>query len=190
MSQPSSRTLFKALAVLATLVVVGLVLWNELRPSGLGEGFAAGNGRIEATEIDVATKSPGRVLEILVDEGVQYVADWVCDDMPFKIELGGGRRILSIPYSFECNDVPAFMYRHYTSAEFEQVIRNQFDTLYKEGAESARVMAIAIHPWQFGQPHRIPYFDSALRYILDHPQVWKATGSEIVDAYLASPQAL
>ena len=69
MSQPSSRTLFKALAVLATLVVVGLVLWNELRPSGLGEGFAAGNGRIEATEIDVATKSPGRVLEILVDEG-------------------------------------------------------------------------------------------------------------------------
>ena len=69
MSQPSSRTLFKALAVLATLVVVGLVLWNELRPSGLGEGFAAGNGRIEAIEIDVATKSPGRVLEILVDEG-------------------------------------------------------------------------------------------------------------------------
>lgn len=69
MSQPSSRTLFKALAVMATLVVVGLVLWNELRPSGLGEGFAAGNGRIEATEIDVATKSPGRVLEILVDEG-------------------------------------------------------------------------------------------------------------------------
>ena len=69
MSQPSSRTLFKALAVLVTLVVVGLVVWNELRPSGLGEGFAAGNGRIEATEIDVATKSPGRVLEILVDEG-------------------------------------------------------------------------------------------------------------------------
>ncbi|HAB62901.1 MAG TPA: glycoside hydrolase family 43, partial [Pseudomonas sp.] len=41
----------------------------ELRPSGLGEGFASGNGRIEATEIDVATKSPGRVIEILVDEG-------------------------------------------------------------------------------------------------------------------------
>jgi len=40
-----------------------------MRPSGLGEGFASGNGRIEATEIDVATKLAGRVVEINVDEG-------------------------------------------------------------------------------------------------------------------------
>ncbi len=67
MSQP--RTLFKASAILLVVAVIGLVLWSELRPSGLGDGFASGNGRIEATEIDIATKSPGRVLEILADEG-------------------------------------------------------------------------------------------------------------------------
>jgi peptidoglycan/xylan/chitin deacetylase (PgdA/CDA1 family) len=129
-------------------------------------------------------------LEILADEGVQYVSDWVCDDMPFKIELPGGRHIVSMPYSFECNDVPAFLYRHYTTAEFESVIRSQFDTLYREGTESARVMALAIHPWQMGLPHRIPYLDSALGYLFSHPGVWKATGSEIVDAYLASAAAI
>jgi len=69
MSQPRTRTLFKASAILLVVAVIGLVLWSELRPSGLGDGFASGNGRIEATEIDVATKSPGRVLEILADEG-------------------------------------------------------------------------------------------------------------------------
>ena len=59
------RWLLPAALVGATLLVV----WWLLRPSSLGDGFASGNGRIEATEIDVATKIPGRVAEILVDEG-------------------------------------------------------------------------------------------------------------------------
>ncbi len=57
-------------------VVIGLILllvagaaWLFLRPDGLPEGFASGNGRIEAVEIDIATKTPGRVAEILVREG-------------------------------------------------------------------------------------------------------------------------
>ncbi|WP_019340835.1 HlyD family secretion protein [Stutzerimonas stutzeri] len=69
MSQPRTRAALKVVAAAAVIAVIGALLWSELRPSGLGEGFASGNGRIEATEIDVATKSPGRVLEILVDEG-------------------------------------------------------------------------------------------------------------------------
>ncbi|MEE9099654.1 HlyD family secretion protein [Pseudomonas nitroreducens] len=55
------------------IVVVAAVLaalaWQTFKPAGLPEGFAGGNGRIEATEVDVATKLPGRVAEILVDEG-------------------------------------------------------------------------------------------------------------------------
>ena len=69
MSQPRTRATLKVLAAVAVIAVIGALLWSELRPSGLGEGFASGNGRIEATEIDVATKNPGRVLEILADEG-------------------------------------------------------------------------------------------------------------------------
>ncbi|MCP9340163.1 HlyD family secretion protein [Stutzerimonas xanthomarina] len=69
MSQPRTRTALKAMAILAAIAVIGVLMWTELRPSGLGDGFASGNGRIEATEIDIATKSPGRVLAILVDEG-------------------------------------------------------------------------------------------------------------------------
>lgn len=69
MSQPRTRAALKVLAAAALIAVIAVLLWSELRPSGLGEGFASGNGRIEATEIDVATKSPGRVMEILADEG-------------------------------------------------------------------------------------------------------------------------
>lgn len=48
---------------------LGFMLWNGLQTEGLGEGFASGNGRIEATEVDVATKLAGRIAEIYVDEG-------------------------------------------------------------------------------------------------------------------------
>ncbi len=57
------------LALVAALLVGGAYAWKALRPTGPGEGFVSGNGRIEATEIDVATKLPGRVKDILVDEG-------------------------------------------------------------------------------------------------------------------------
>jgi HlyD family secretion protein len=43
--------------------------WYYLHPSGPGAGFVSGNGRVEATEIDLATKLGGRVEAILVNEG-------------------------------------------------------------------------------------------------------------------------
>jgi HlyD family secretion protein len=56
-----------AIAVVAVAIVV--VVWLKLRPSGPGAGFVSGNGRVEATEIEVATKLGGRVETILVNEG-------------------------------------------------------------------------------------------------------------------------
>lgn len=69
MNQAHRTTLCRVLMITAVLAVVAVLAWLEMRPNGLGEGFASGNGRIEATEIDVATKMAGRVLEINVDEG-------------------------------------------------------------------------------------------------------------------------
>ena len=56
-------------ALVVAVIVLGYVAWQKMRPTGPGEGFVSGNGRIEATEIDVATKLAGRVKEILVREG-------------------------------------------------------------------------------------------------------------------------
>ncbi len=58
--------------IVAALVVIaglGYYAWQTFSNPGLPEGFADGNGRIEATEIDIAAKIPGRVGEILVREG-------------------------------------------------------------------------------------------------------------------------
>jgi HlyD family secretion protein len=55
--------------VIVVLVIIGLVIWQMLRPKGPGEGFVSSNGRIEATEIDVASKFSGRLQDILVADG-------------------------------------------------------------------------------------------------------------------------
>jgi len=124
-------------------------------------------------------------LDYLLDEGCRYVTDWVNDDQPYLMDVGG-RRLVSIPYSTEINDLPAFQVRQRTAEEFAIMIQRQFDVLYREGKTSGRVMAIALHPYLIGVPHRIGALDTALDYICAHDGVWLATGEEIVDHYLAS----
>jgi len=124
-------------------------------------------------------------LDYLADAGCQYVADWVNDDLPYLMDIDG-KQMVSIPYSREINDIPQFEVHSRTPEEFDQMIRRQFDTLYREGEQSGRVMAICIHPFLIGLPHRIDCLGSALDYIQGHDDVWFATGSEIIDHYLTS----
>lgn len=58
-----------AVALVAIIACVIFFAWELIKPKGLPNGFASGNGRIEATEIDIATKTPGRIKAILVGEG-------------------------------------------------------------------------------------------------------------------------
>ncbi len=124
-------------------------------------------------------------LDYLADEGLRYVCDWVNDDQPYMIDAGD-KQLVSLPYSMEINDRPAFDRYYRSSDEFELMIRRQFDVLYREGAESGRVMSISVHPFIIGVPHRIWALESGLDYIAGHDDVWFATGEEIVNHYLAS----
>ena len=120
-------------------------------------------------------------LDHLVAAGADYVADWVNDDQPYRMNLESGRELISVPYSLELNDKPAFEKKMRTAEEFDTMIRRQFDVLWREGATQGRVMAIALHPYLTGMPHRIGALDSALEYVCSHEGVWLATGSEIAD---------
>jgi peptidoglycan/xylan/chitin deacetylase (PgdA/CDA1 family) len=105
-------------------------------------------------------------LDLLAAQGCEYVCDWTNDDQPYIME-------------HEINDKPAFERFHRTADEFREMICRQFDVLYREGAKSGRVMAIALHPYLTGVPHRIGAFEAALDHISRHERVWKTTGGEI-----------
>jgi peptidoglycan/xylan/chitin deacetylase (PgdA/CDA1 family) len=118
-------------------------------------------------------------LDLLAAEHCDYVCDWTNDDQPYIMALESSRTLVSVPYSHEINDKPAFERFHRTADEFREMICRQFDILYREGAKSGRVMAIALHPYLTGVPHRIGALEAALEHISKHDRVWKTTGAEI-----------
>ena len=125
-------------------------------------------------------------LDLLRAHGVEYVCDWVNDDLPYRMNNG----LYSIPYSIELNDMPLFNMPSIDIQDFYRRITESFDVLYEEGQRNGRVMGIALHPFLIGVPHRIRYLDRALEYMASHEGVWFATGSEIIGAYREqSPEA-
>jgi allantoinase len=121
-------------------------------------------------------------LDLLAENRIEYVANWVNDEQPYPMRVKTGS-ILSIPYSIEINDIPAFLDLKQNGETFGRMIVDQFDGLYEDGAKTGRVMAISLHPFLIGHPHRNKYFAQALAHIASRQEVWITTGNEIVDWY-------
>lgn len=123
-------------------------------------------------------------LDLLAEAGIQYVADWVLDDQPVSLSTRNGP-IISVPYTVELNDVVISAVQQQSSDEILRRGRDQFDRLYQEGRDQPRVMAISIHPYLTGVPHRIKYLEQLYDYVLSHDEIVMWTGGEIFDWYRA-----
>jgi allantoinase len=75
--------------------------------------------------------------------------------------------------------------QHHKASEYQDRAIDQFEQLYRDAAESARVMALVVHPYIMGAPHRLKYFRAALAHIRFHRDVLCGTGEQILDWYLA-----
>jgi allantoinase len=122
--------------------------------------------------------------DILAEEGYQYVCDWVLDDQPMMLKTRTGP-LVSVPYTQECNDVAMMLIQHHAAAEYRNRAIDQFEQLYSDAEESARVMAIVVHPYIMGAPHRMRYFREALEHIRSRPGVLFWTGEQISEWYLS-----
>ena len=67
-------------------------------------------------------------LDLLREAGYRYVMDWTMDDQPIWLTTRAGR-ILSMPYPIEVNDTRGVIWYHYSSAEFADLIVDQFDEM-------------------------------------------------------------
>ena len=120
--------------------------------------------------------------DLVAEAGIRYYSDWFHDDQPCPIKVRSGS-LISVPYSIDLNDF--VLERGNTDAKgFAQMICDHFDTVYREGDMQPRVMAIALHPFIMGQPHRLKYLDEALSYVMSFADVWQTTGAEIAQWYM------
>lgn len=118
--------------------------------------------------------------DLLVEEGYDYVCDWVLDDQPAVLKTRT-TPIVNIPYTQECNDVAMMLIQHHAAAEYRNRAVDQFEQLYADSKYSARVMALVVHPYIMGAPHRTRYFREALQHIHSHPEVAFMSGGDIYD---------
>jgi peptidoglycan/xylan/chitin deacetylase (PgdA/CDA1 family) len=118
--------------------------------------------------------------KILVEEGMRFIMGWCNDDQPYMMNLPNGK-LVSVPYSVDTNDLPAFNYFHLTPVEFEQRMKDHFDVMYEEGAKSGGVMGITLHPFVIGIPSRIKCLDRIFQYVAGRKDVWYCTPSDIVN---------
>jgi len=133
-------------------------------------------------------ESPGltetlETLDLLIEAGVEYVCDYPLDDQPVWVRSGAGG-IVAMPYPVEVNDVIMSAVQQQPSDEILRRGRDTFDRLYQEGADSPRVMAISIHPYLTGVPHRIKYLEALYDHILGHDGIVVWTGEEILDWFV------
>ena len=121
-------------------------------------------------------------LDYLREAGIEYVADWVLDDQPCALRTAHGPMV-SVPYTVEMNDIPMMALQHHPSEEWLRRGMDHFDRLYAESERITRVMAISIHPYITGVPHRIGYLERLYEHIRQRPGVLLWTGEQILDWY-------
>ena len=138
----------------------------------------------------IGWESPGLTetddtLDILSEHGIKYTANWPVDDLPQDLKVKSGKRMITLPYPIEINDVVMTSVQVHKSDEIFTRGKLQFDRLYQEADENAKIMAISVHPYLTGVPHRISFFEQLLDYILNHQDVEIMTGKDIYNWYTA-----
>jgi allantoinase len=123
--------------------------------------------------------------DLLIEEGFDYVCDWVLDDQPVWLKTRT-RPILNVPYTQECNDVAMMLIQHHGAAEYRNRAIDQFNQIYSDSRDSARIMALVVHPYIMGAPHRSRYFREALEHMRTHKDVVFWTGEQIHDWFVST----
>lgn len=126
-----------------------------------------------------------KTLKHVKDNGIEYVCDWVADDMPFPLKApDGAGNVWSMPHSSEIADRKIIIDNKHSEDEFVEQIKDQFNALYKEsGKHGGRILSLSLVPYIMGLHYRIKYLDIALGWLMKQKGVWPATGAEILTAF-------
>ena len=120
--------------------------------------------------------------ELLVDNDIQYMCDWVNDELPYVFHTSNGS-VTNLPLNTELEDTFILLNNLHSIESYVDQVNDAMAFLCKEASEKGgRMLALSIHPWLMGQPHRIKHFKRLIEALVAHPDVWTATGSEIIAA--------
>ncbi|BAM92733.1 polysaccharide deacetylase [Bradyrhizobium oligotrophicum S58] len=126
-------------------------------------------GRTSANTLDI----------VLNEQGFVYSADSYADELPYWIKGPHGPQLI-VPYTLDANDMRFASPQGFNSGDqFFAYLKDSFDTLYAEGAESPRMLSVGLHCRLVGRPGRAAALARFLDYVMGHNKVWVATRLDI-----------
>jgi peptidoglycan/xylan/chitin deacetylase (PgdA/CDA1 family) len=126
-----------------------------------------------------------RTPDLVARHGIEYLCDWVNDDMPYPFRVEGGT-ITALPLSNELDDFFILQSNLHSEDSYVEQIEDAADLLLAEAAsQGGRLLALNVHPWLLGQPHRIARFERLLESLTGRDGVWSASAGEIVASWRA-----
>lgn len=145
-------------------------------------------GRAPAGWLGPEHSQSARTPSILAEYGIRYCCDFPNDEQPFRVRTAGGE-LYALPCMIEIGDTIGHYNRKLPLPRWVQMVKEAFDVMYEDAAQTGLLLAFRLHPWCMGQPYRIKYLDEIVAHIARHPGTWLATGSEIIEWYRAQPHA-
>lgn len=129
--------------------------------------------------------------DVLAHAGYSYHLDWCMDDQPVWFRCRDGKKILSLPYPQEVNDIPSIVGRKDGAEQFADIIVDQFDEMLELSQARPLVMGVALHAYIVGQPHRLRHLKRALRHIAaQRDAIWLTTPGAIARHCISLPAGI
>jgi putative urate catabolism protein len=133
--------------------------------------------------------SPNTRRLVAEEGGFLYDSDYYGDDLPFWTEValkdGSRKPHLVIPYTLDTNDMRFATPQGFNSGDqFFAYLKDAFDVLYAEGADTPKMMSVGLHCRLTGRPGRFAALQRFLDYVQQHDRVWIPTRSAIAHHWI------
>jgi peptidoglycan/xylan/chitin deacetylase (PgdA/CDA1 family) len=125
-----------------------------------------------------------RTSRLLREAGFGYSMDWANDEQPYpQLQT---QDLVALPAPSEWDDVQTLWHRRVPADRFPSLVADAIEVLERAPETNARAIAIGVHPWVLGTPHRIRYLREALQLIQSHSAVGITTAGDLADLFSQS----
>jgi allantoinase len=126
--------------------------------------------------------------DLLKKNGIDYVCDWVIDDLPSWMGTKHGP-LVAMPYNVEINDSIIYAIERHATGEMARRVEFTLRQFEKESRDNPRIFAIGLHPHLIAVPHRFHELVQIVEMLRASDAVAFTTGSELCDWYVAAEPA-